>query len=249
METLQVERLMGGSYLVNQANTLYAEEIEQLENLFVVSKLEGDDEGLVMSVRFRDDIGPAEPAADIITFLNKLIELQRLNRSDTQIVTHSIGQDILDIIESRLVWTPTVDEPSVVGLDDIELGSDILVVRGSVGFEIVRIHSAQNGTLLVTELYSSELLLNRECSLGGCHRHSPSYFGIGEIDEFPQTFAVRNRTEYRRELVNWLLSQPGGTYNSLATKILRYFPEDFVELSVENSHHGHSWVVASILKF
>ncbi|MGB4768360.1 MAG: hypothetical protein WBP22_03815 [Candidatus Saccharimonas sp.] len=251
METVQVELLVGGSYLVSQTNPLHAEEIEQLENLFAVSRLEGDSEGLVMSVRFRDDIGPAEPAADIIRFLNKLIELQRLNRSDTRIVTHSIKQDVLDIIESHLAWTPTVGEPSIVGLDDIGIGpgNEVLVVRGSAGFEVVRIHDSNRGFVLATELYSSEPMFGRECSIGVAHEHHPSYYGLGEVDEFPRTFAVHNRTEYRRELVNWLLSQPGRKYDSLATKILRYFPEDFVELSVENSYHGHSRVVVNILAF
>lgn len=252
METVQVEQLVGGSYLVIQSNPLHPEEIEQLEYLFVVYKLDTSNEGLVMSVRFRDDVGRAEPGANVVVFLNKLIELQRLNRTDSRIATHSINQDTLDSIERRLSWTPTVGEPSVVGLGDIGLGSgnEILVVRGSAGFEIVRIHSSSSGGVEVTELYSSEPRFTRDCSIGVSHTHAPSYFGIGDTDEFPRTFAVRNRTEYRRELVNWLLAQPGSRYDSLATKILRYYPEDFVELSVESSHSSHtSRVVATILSF
>lgn len=68
METVQVEQLVGGSYLVIQSNPLHPEEIEQLEYLFVVYKLDTSNEGLVMSVRFRDDVGRAEPGANVVVF-------------------------------------------------------------------------------------------------------------------------------------------------------------------------------------
>ncbi|MGB4762804.1 MAG: hypothetical protein WBP12_05625 [Candidatus Saccharimonas sp.] len=246
---LQVELLANGSYLIVLPFPLDPEDIEQIATVFPVDELDTDEYYAVLTVQFRHDVGEATPGARICAVLNKVIELQRLTRDSVRVTTHSIDGLTFAFIKDGLVWAPQVEEPTVVTVDDIGFGegNEILVVRGTTGFEIVRILSAKHGTALVKELHNSDPIGRVDCSLNVAHRHPLDYLGIGDSDEFPQTFAVRSRTEDRRELVSWMLDQGGPGYDRLITKIIRYFPEDFVELRVERQSDVFVRIAADVI--
>ena len=237
-QELRIELLVDGEFLVVLPSELDEDDLNEIGSIDGVEEIQSDD-GWVVLVRFSP--GEGDSCKYIIAFLNNYIRLTRSTADDIRLVSKSLPSWQFDRVKDSIVWASIAELPCVVGIDDVGTGvsNEVLVVRGSSGFEIVRIESIGRGTtpynpqVTVRELYRS---YHSPCSLGVSHEHSAGDFGMGDKDEFPKAFAVRNSTEDHRRLVAWMLDS-GREYDQLATKIIQCFPEDFVELRVERSHN------------
>ncbi len=240
-QELRVELLVDGEFLVVLPSELDEDDLNEIGSIDSVNELQSDD-GWVVLVRFSP--GEGDSCKHIIAFLNNYIRLTRSTANDLSLVSKSLPSWQFDRVKNGIVWASVAELPNIVSIDDVGtgIGNEVLVVRGSSGFEIVRIESIGRGATLhdpqltVRELHRSYPSFDSPCSLGVSHEHGASYFGMSDKDEFPRTFAVRNYTEDHRRLVAWMLDS-GREYDQLATKIIQCFPEDFVELRVDRSHN------------